>query len=65
MVQNAGSASVGSGGLLFRFTRGVLFNRHFAAPYLPVFIYSILQGSKKSNLFEKTYANVFVYTARR
>ncbi|ESC68357.1 hypothetical protein SEEN4881_10867, partial [Salmonella enterica subsp. enterica serovar Newport str. WA_14881] len=41
------------------------FNRHFAAPYLPVFIYSILQGSKKSNLFEKTYANVFVYTARR
>lgn len=27
MVQNAGSASVGSGGLLFRFTHGVLFNR--------------------------------------
>ncbi|CIC58576.1 Uncharacterised protein [Salmonella enterica subsp. enterica serovar Typhi] len=25
MVQNAESASVGSGGLLFRFTRGVLF----------------------------------------
>lgn len=27
MVQNAGSASVGSRGLLFRFTHGVLFNR--------------------------------------